>query len=223
MKLAIMQPYIFPYIGYFHLINSVDTFIFYDDVNFINSGWVNRNKIVDSSGKELLFTVPSNWSQNKKINEINLSENYNKWKNKFFTTINYSYSKKQFYNDGLKILNKTFTNDINNLSNLCIKSVINVLEYLEIDKKIIYSSEIYNNSNLSAADRIIDICKKENAKTYINTIGGVELYDKIFFNNAGIDLFFIKSTENLNFISIIDIIMNYGKETKNFLNKYELK
>jgi hypothetical protein len=100
---------------------------------------------------------------------------------------------------------------------------MNVLEYLEIDKKIIHSSEIYNNSNLSAADRIIDICKKENAKTYINTIGGVELYDKIFFNNAGINLFFIKSTENLNFISIIDIIMNYGKETKNFLNKYELK
>ena len=68
MKLGIMQPYIFPYIGYFHLIDSVDTFVFYDDVNFVNSGWVNRNKILINN-KEFLFTVPSDWSQNKKINE----------------------------------------------------------------------------------------------------------------------------------------------------------
>ena len=70
MKAAIMQPYIFPYIGYFQLIDAVDTFVFYDDVNFIKRGWINRNKLL-VNGEEHMFTVAlSNVSQNKLINEI---------------------------------------------------------------------------------------------------------------------------------------------------------
>ena len=57
MKTAIMQPYIFPYLGYFQLVNCVDTFVFYDDVNFIKRGWINRNKIL-INGKEVLLSFP---------------------------------------------------------------------------------------------------------------------------------------------------------------------
>jgi len=72
MRISIMQPYIFPYLGYFHLIEASDRFIFYDDVNFIRKGWINKNKIL-LNGNDFTFTVPlSKASQNKLINQINL-------------------------------------------------------------------------------------------------------------------------------------------------------
>jgi hypothetical protein len=70
MKLAVMQPYLFPYIGYFQLINAVDKFVIYDDVNFIKQGWINRNTILVQE-KRHLFTVPLiNQSSFSKINEV---------------------------------------------------------------------------------------------------------------------------------------------------------
>lgn len=220
MKLAIMQPYIFPYIGYFHLIDSVDTFVFYDDVNFINSGWVNRNKIL-VNGKDFLFTIPSDWSQNKKINEIFVSGQYEIWKNKFFTTLKHSYGKEKHYKECFKIIEETFSNN-NSLNEICKQSIKNILKYLEIEKKIVDSSNVFNNQYLKSSDRIIDICKKTDANVYINTAGGKELYSKEDFKKESINLYFIKSKENLNFVSIIDTIMKYGKETKKFLKQYEL-
>lgn len=216
-----MQPYIFPYIGYFHLIDSVDTFIFYDDVNFVNSGWVNRNKIL-VNGKEFLFTVPSDWSQNKKINEICFSPQYDTWKKKFFTTLKHSYGKEKYFKECMDILEKTF-DEASNLNNLCKLSIKNVLKYLEIEKNIIESSNIFNNSLLKSGDRIKDICKKTNATTYINTIGGKELYSKDDFESDLIKLLFINTKENLKYLSIIDIIMKYGKHTKKFMKEYELE
>lgn len=220
MKLAIMQPYIFPYIGYFQLINSVDTFVFYDDVNFINSGWVNRNKIFVNN-KELLFTIPTNWSQNKKINEVLLSENYEKWKTKFFITLKHAYGKKQNFDDMLNIVKETFDKS-NDLNSLCKNSILNVLNYLDVKKNIVFSSDVYKNSSLTASDRIIDICKKEKCTDYINTIGGTELYSKEHFLSENINLSFIKCKEPLKYLSIIDIIAIHGKETKLFLDKCEI-
>lgn len=219
MKLAIMQPYVFPYIGYFQLINSVDTFVFYDDVNFVNSGWVNRNKVFVNN-KELLFTIPTNWSQNKKINEVSFSENYEKWKTKFLITLKHGYGKKQNFADMLSIVKETFDKS-SDLNSLCKNSIVNVLNYLDVKKNIVFSSDTYNNSSLSASDRIIDICKKEKCTAYINTIGGMELYNKEQFLLEKINLSFIKSKEPLNYLSIIDIIANRGKETKLFLDKCE--
>ena len=219
MKLAIMQPYVFPYIGYFQLINSVDTFVFYDDVNFVNSGWINRNKLFVNN-KELLFTIPTNWSQNKKINQVSFSENYEKWKTKFLITLKHGYGKKQNFDDMLSIVKETFDKS-NDLNSLCKNSILNVLKYLDVKKNIIFSSDVYNNSFLSASDRIIDICKKEKCTAYINTIGGVELYSKQQFLLENINLSFIKSKEPLNYLSIIDIIANRGKEAKLFLDKCE--
>ena len=153
MKLAIMQPYVFPYIGYFQLINSVDTFVFYDDVNFVNSGWINRNKLFVNN-KELLFTIPTNWSQNKKINQVSFSENYEKWKTKFLITLKHGYGKKQNFDDMLSIVKETFDKS-NDLNSLCKNSILNVLKYLDVKKNIIFSSDVYNNSFLSATDRKI--------------------------------------------------------------------
>ena len=92
MRIAIMQPYTFPYLGYFQLINAVDTFVFYDDVNFIKRGWINRNNIL-VNGQGSLFTIPLlKASQNKQINEVEVVFD-EKWKNQFFKSIEYNYKK----------------------------------------------------------------------------------------------------------------------------------
>lgn len=92
MKLAIMQPYFLPYIGYFQLINAVDTFVLLDDVNYINKGWINRNQLL-LNGKAHLFTLPlQKASQNKLINQLELS-NETKWKDKLLKTIETAYKK----------------------------------------------------------------------------------------------------------------------------------
>jgi len=93
-----MQPYVFPYIGYFQLIELADVFVFYDDVNFIKQGWINRNNVL-ANNKSLLFTIPLNKiSSFVKINEVIINENFfNKWQNKFLRTIEQSYKKAPFF------------------------------------------------------------------------------------------------------------------------------
>ncbi|MEO8664089.1 MAG: WbqC family protein, partial [Ignavibacteria bacterium] len=95
MKLAIMQPYVFPYIGYFQLINAVDKFVLFDDVSFIKKGWINRNRILVNK-QEYTFTIPlKKASQNKLIKDIEISEE-NNWRDKFLKTIEKSYCNASF-------------------------------------------------------------------------------------------------------------------------------
>lgn len=231
MKIAIMQPYIFPYIGYFQLINAVDKFIIYDDVNYINKGWINRNRIL-VNGKDSLFTIPlKEASQNKLINEIEVNWDES-WKSKFLKTIEQSYKKAPFYLDVLPLIEKTIRLNQTTISAVITQNLKLVNEYLDINTEIVSSSSIYNNTHLKAQDRIIDICLQEKATTYINPIGGLELYDKSVFKNQDMALFFIKSkactykqfkNEFVPWLSIIDVLMFCSKtEVKEYLNNFEL-
>src|SRR5215217_1532985 len=100
MTIAIMQPYIFPYIGYFQLINSVDKFIFYDDVDYIKQGWINRNKILLNDGA-YLFTIPvTDSSSSRQIKDTSLHEqSYGNWKKKFYSTLDMAYRKAPYYRE----------------------------------------------------------------------------------------------------------------------------
>ncbi len=92
MNIAVMQPYIFPYLGYYQLVHAVDTFVFFDDVNFIMKGWINRNRILQQN-EPFKFTVPLiKASQNRLINAIEISD-YNRWKSDFLKSIEHSYKK----------------------------------------------------------------------------------------------------------------------------------
>jgi WbqC-like protein family len=231
MKLGIMQPYIFPYIGYFQLINAVDKFVIYDDVNFINKSWINRNRILNN-GQESLFTIPlKEASQNKLINEIEVNWD-DSWKNKFFKTLEQCYKKAPFYQDVLSIIEETFNNDKEIISKVIEVNLILICKYLDINTAIVSSSGIYKNNHLKAQERILDICIQEKAEHYVNPIGGVELYDKSFFENQNIKLSFIKSNlieykqfknDFVPWLSMIDVLMFNSKEKiKEFLNNYEL-
>ena len=229
-KIAVMQPYLFPYIGYFQLINAVDKFILFDDVNYINKGRINRNFILNDSSP-MLFTLPlKKPSQNKLINEIELSDS-GSFSRKFLKSLKHSYVKAPYFEPVMKMLADIFNSERINLSDFIHYSLIIINEYLDIKSVIIPSSSIYENNSLKGSDRIIDICKKEKADTYINLPGGTGLYSAEIFLENGITLKFIKSREiiykqfKIDFIknlSIIDVMMFNSKDKVNkYLNEIE--
>ena len=231
MKIGIMQPYIFPYIGYFQLINAVDKFVIYDDVNFINKGWINRNRILNN-GKDSLFSIPlKDASQNKLISEIEVNWD-NNWKIKFLKTLEQCYKKAPFYNEALLIVEETLKVEKATISGISDHNLRLICSYLGIETEIISSSVIYQNTHLKAQDRILDICLQEKATQYINPIGGLELYDKDIFTDKDIKMNFIKShsveysqfkNEFVPWLSMIDVLMFNSKEKiKEFLDNYEL-
>lgn len=231
---GIMQPYVFPYIGYFQLIKAVDKFVVYDDVAFINKGWINRNNIL-IGGKASMFTIPLiGASQNRLIREIEV-DNLAIWSKKFLKTIEQSYKKAPFYKDGFAIVEQVFNLPAANIAELTVNSLKETCKYLKIDTKIVESSTIYNNQDLKAQVRILDICLHEKANHYINPIGGMAIYDKQLFADNKILLNFIKSKPVIYkqfskdedsfvpWLSIIDLLMFCSVEEINeHLNKFEL-
>lgn len=231
MTLAIMQPYLFPYVGYFQLINAVDKFVIYDDVAFINKGWINRNNIL-SNGKASLFTLPLvGASQNKLINEIKV-ENLLVWGKKFLKTLEQNYKKAPHYQSVIGIIEKIVQSENTNIADLIYLSLQEICAYLKIDTELVRTSTIYQNQHLKAQERILDICLQEKANHYINPIGGQELYDKMLFAENGIKLNFIQSkrseyqqfkNEFVPWLSIIDLMMFCSvDEIKQQLTMFEL-
>lgn len=228
-----MQPYIFPYIGYFQLINAVDKFIFYDDVNFIKKGWINRNRIL-LGGNDFSFAIPlTKVSQNININKTYIDiQLYAEWKKKFNQTLIYGYKKAPFFAQISSLVNEILNNDCLTISELAVESVVNISSYLDIKTEFVTSSERYENKNLKRQDRLLDICKVENANNYINALGGKELYKKEDFIANGVKLDFIKTlpieyeqfrNEFIPWLSIIDVLMfNDVEKIKLMLNQFEL-
>jgi len=228
MKIAVMQPYFFPYIGYWQLIHSVDTFVIYDDVNFIKRGYINRNNIFQNGSSQLITLELIGASQNKRINEISIGNNANK----LLKTLKQNYLKAPFYKDVFPVLEEILNNEEKKLSKFLGFSLVKISKYLNIDTKFLYSSDIKNDKTFKAQDRLIEMSKTLNATGYINSIGGIELYDKQVFSQKDINLSFLKSSEifykqfNNEFIpnlSIIDVLMfNSKDDIKNMLNQFQL-
>jgi len=233
MKIAIMQPYLFPYIGYFQLINAVDKFVIYDDVNFIKQGWINKNQIL-INGKANTFILPlkaiSSFEKIRKT-EIDTTK-YSIWKNKILKTVELSYKKAPFFKDIFTLLENTLNENYIYISDLNVAAIFSIINYLNITTTITATSSIYKNENLKAQDRVLDICKKEKATIYINAEGGKELYSYKDFKENGVELLFIRSKPisyqqfNNNFIaglSIIDVLMfNSIDAIKIHLDNYNL-
>lgn len=228
MTLAIMQPYFFPYIGYWQLISAVDTFVIFDDVNFIKKGYINRNSILANEKAQLFTLELIGASQNKLINEIEVGNN----SQKLLKTIEIAYKKAPYFSDVFPMIEDILNNKEKNLSKFIGHSLEQISNYLKLHTKFIYSSDIKKENSLKAQDKIIDICKKLEATDYINAIGGQELYDKAKFKEQNINLNFLKTelteykqfkNDFIPYLSIIDILMfNRVSEVKQLLCKYEL-
>jgi len=230
MKIAIMQPYLFPYIGYWQLINAVDTFVLLDDVNFIKGGWINRNYILIDNKPHLITLSLDHASPNKLIYDIEINQKLNN-KRKILNTLKMSYSKAPEYEKVYPLLETIINNEEKNLSEYIEFSIRLLCDYLRIPTKIINSSSLNKDDSKKAQDRVIEICKVLNAKTYINSFGGIDLYDRQTFQKNEIELKFIKpkafkyeqfNSEFVASLSIIDIMMfNKVNKISDFLRNYE--
>lgn len=233
MKVAIMQPYIFPYLGYFQLIESVDYFVFFDDVNFIKKGWINRNKLLNKQ-QEFVFSIPlKKASQNRKINEHFVFEK-DKWVNNFLKSFETFYSIAPNYKVIRDLINSTFEGSEENISELAILGIEQVYSYLEIPKNpILRSSELQYNREGKGVMKILSICSELNATEYINASGGRMLYDQDVFESKGVKLGFINSNlseykqgNSSNFfsgLSILDILVwNSKSAVVDMMGKYEI-
>lgn len=220
MKIAIMQPYFFPYIGYFQLLKSVDKFVFYDDVNYIKSGWINRNRIF-LSGAVRYITVPiASASSFRKINETQIIKD-EIWKTKIISSIDQSYSKSSFYGPVRGLIEEVLNGDSENLASLAKKSIKATAEYIGIDSIFVDSSAVYKNQKKNGFERLVDICKMEKSGEYWNLPGGRDLYSANMFKKQQIDLKFVNVSideyqqNNGSFcsgLSIIDVLMHNKPE-----------
>lgn len=231
MKIGIMQPYFFPYLGYWQTLNAVDRYVIYDDVNYIKRGWINRNNIL-LNGQKYMLTVPLNGaSQFSPINQIKMTPNEHE-KIKLLKTLEQAYKKAPNFNRVFPIIYDVIMEKSGLISNALIKQFRNVCEYLDIKTELIVSSQLQKDNSLKSQDKIIHICHLLNGTEYINAIGGTDLYNDTAFKNNGLDLFFLKTNfrpykqfnnEFVQGLSMIDILMfNDVQQIKQMLNDFVL-
>ncbi|MBS7144882.1 MAG: WbqC family protein [Roseburia sp.] len=231
MKIGIMQPYFMPYIGYWQLMNAVDRYVIYDDVNFIKGGWINRNKIL-IEGQEKYFNVQMIGAGSyKKINEVKVDLK-NEVIEKKIRTIKNAYGKAPYFKSVFPIIQDILLNPRDNLAEYLTNSILVVHEYLDMKSEIFISSKIEKDNEKRGTNKVIDLCKKLNGDVYYNAIGGQKLYSYSEFDKNEITLKFIK-TRQINYqqfkesfvpnLSIIDVMMfNSRERVKEYLYQYDL-
>ena len=181
MKVAIMQPYLFPYIGYWQLINAVNQFVILDDVNYIKQGFINRNYIL-LNGQSHMFSIPiCQASQNRLIMDTKLNFSP-KEKMKFIKTIEFAYKKAPYFLDVFPIIRDIIGNDESNLTKYILNSILKINKYLGIKTDICISSQLKKDNCLKGEERIKEICKCVGADIYINPSGGRMLYHSELLN-----------------------------------------
>lgn len=227
MKIAIMQPYFVPYIGYFQLINAVDQFVIYDNIKYTKKGWINRNRIL-VDGKDEYITLPIRKdSDYLDVDQRKLADSFVDDKNKILRKLSQVYQKAPHYKMVYALMEQILEKPENNLFEFIYKSVVAICKFLDINTTLVVSSTIKVDHELKSQDRVIAICKALNATTYINPPGGVELYTKEAFKENNLALEFLQSDpirysqfkhEFVPSLSIIDVMMfNSPEEIKNFL------
>jgi len=229
--IAIMQPYFLPYIGYFQLMAAVDKFVVLDDVNYINRGWINRNRVL-LNGEAHTFTVPLRGaSQNKLICDIELAED-DGWRDKLLRTVRQAYTKAPCFAEVSELLERVIHHPASRLDDFLLNSLREITQYLAMDVMIENTSRIYCNAQLHGQARILDVCKREQADRYINPIGGEALYDRASFDAQGVELKFMHSRPLsypqgkggfVPWLSILDVLMfNTKPEVRKLLAEMDL-
>lgn len=218
MKLSANQPYFIPYIGYWQLIKNADIFLICDDYNYIKGGWINRNRVLN--GKEPIYCNLSldKASQNKMINETFIKDIDIE---KQLRSLECTYRKAPNFEEGYKLMETILSCPERNLAYFLENSIKVIAEYLGLKTQFKRTSEIEGNALLKREFRIYDFCQKLGADTYINAIGGMELYDFNEFKQRNIKLEFLKTNditykqfdnEFIESLSIIDVIMFNKRE-----------
>ena len=214
MKLAIMQPYFFPYIGYFQVIHAVDKYLLHGGLPYLKKGWVNRNRILGPDGKPAYVNAEIRArSSHTRIDDIQLVPSRH-WREKVLRAVSFNYRNSPFFKDVYAVVETAIATDTHRLSDLNRRSILAVCDYLGIRTAIETAEKRYTaledrlsephgamNAQLPGdrpgaparkVARILEICRQEGADTFVNAIGGRALYDKAEFRRNGVDLFFVE-------------------------------
>jgi len=232
MTLAIMQPYLFPYIGYFQLMHAADKMLLLDDVAWINKGWINRNRILVQGQPQYLSFPVAGASQNKTIRELELLTPTT-WKNTLEKTLLMAYKKAPQFERFFPVLQTMLHAEITHLSTYIFHSLQVLCQYMQLPVQLIASTGAYPHEALKGQDRILDLCRQEQAVVYINPPGGAGLYDAERFRQQGVQLSFLQplltpyaQRGSANFVpalSIIDVLMHCdAAEVQHQLKQYQL-
>lgn len=230
MKLGIMQPYFLPYIGYFQLLNAVDKYVIYDNIQYTKKGWINRNRILQN-GKDLMITISlEKDSDYLDIKDRCLSVGFDK--KKLLNQIRESYRKAPYFDMLMPLIERIVNYDDTNLFHYIDNSIREICKYLDIKTEIIISSTLDIDHSLKGQDKVIAICKELKATDYYNAIGGQELYSPEEFKKENINLYFISSNpieykqfanEFVPWLSILDVMMfNSLENIHKILDNYKL-
>lgn len=231
MKIAIMQPYFFPYIGYFQLIGAVDVFIVYDNIQYTKKGWINRNRIL-RNGIETIFTLPlKNDIDTLDIRERELAATFNS--KKLLAQLAGAYRQAPYFEQTMPLIQDILQHDASNLFQFLHHSLCKICAHIGLTTQIRISSDIVIDHELKNQDKVLALCKAVGAKTYINAIGGQQLYSKETFLREQMHLNFIQSksfvydqldTPFVPWLSIIDVMMFNSLNATRYaiFNNYDL-
>ena len=231
MKVAIMQPYFFPYIGYFQLIAAVDLFIVYDDIKYTKKGWINRNRILQD-GKDVTFTLPlKGASDHLDVRERELAGDFNR--DKLLNQLRGAYRRAPHFSRTFPLVEQIVRHEDTNLFGFLHHSLVRTCQHLGVSTSLQISSKIADARALKGQDKVLALCAAAGASAYVNAIGGTELYSREVFRDRSIDLTFIQSKlfeytqlgdAFVPWLSIIDVMMFNSLETihTTILTNYEL-
>lgn len=236
MKLGIMQPYFFPYLGYISLIKHTDMFILFDTVQFIRHGWIERNRVLKQDEGWLYIQVPliKEKGRDTLIKDIKI-DNKQKWQQKILSQLQPYKKTAPYYKQVIAMLTELFNNEFNDLTALNKASLEKICDFLEMKNHIkVFSEMNLEIENANAPDEwALNICKAiDNVDEYWNPPGGQSFFDKTKYDDAKIKLKFHSvelqeyNQKRKNFepgLSIIDVLMfNSVSEIHNMLDNYTL-
>ena len=219
MRVAIMQPYFLPYIGYFQLIASADLFIVYDNIKYTKKGWINRNRMVQN-GKDVLFSLPlKRDSDFLSVCDREIASDFDS--KKLLRQFAGAYRDAPYIEQTLPLIEDIVKHADMNLFQFVHNSIVKICRHLEIQTVIKKSSEVPIDHELKSQEKVLALCNKVGATTYINSAGGIELYSESAFHAQNIDLRFIRSksfqysqfgSEFIPWLSIVDVLMFNPRE-----------
>lgn len=232
-RVAIMQPYFLPYIGYFQLLANVDQFVIYDNIEYTKKGWINRNRIL-VNGKDEYISLPlKKDSDYLSVIQRTLSDSFDIEKVKLLRKVKEIYKKAPYFEQTFPIFECIMACEENNLFLFILNSLAKICEFVDIKTELIISSNLSVDHSLKGQDKVIGICKSLKATHYVNPIGGVSLYDKNIFKEENITLEFLQPTmveykqfehSFVPWLSILDVLMfNTKDQVLHILNQsYQL-
>ena len=212
MIVSIMQPYFFPYIGYFQLIAQSDVFVVQDAVQYIKGGWINRNRILDNNGDAVWITLPvaaashrlEIWEREFRLYDGNAQ--------RIVRRIENAYLKAPNFQKVMPLIHEIMKLGEPNVAAFNTRLLQSIAVWLGLRARFVRSSELLIAPGLKGQARVIELCRRLGASHYLNPIGGRDLYEGGVFRNNGFSLGFLETTieprePGFPYLSIIHTLM----------------